>query len=110
MNKADHDSSFSFLRYVGTLSSGAIALQIGFLERVFPHPKWKALVAISIILFTAAIIGAVVSQWALLGMVNVAPTESRRTWGGCFMVVMWASFVLGLTLAVVFSLINLFTL
>lgn len=108
--RPDTKPGFSFLRHVSTLSAGAITLQIGFLEKIFPHPKWKALIAVSIISFTASIISAVVGQWAMLGIINVGPTEGHKNLGGCSVVLMWATFILGLLSGVVFSLVNMFRL
>lgn len=102
--------AFSFLRHLTTLSAGAIALQIGFLEKVFPHPQWKGLFAASIILFTASVVFSIISQWFLLGLMNVGITETRKTLGGLAIISMWLCFIFGLLTAVVFSLKNLSTL
>jgi len=56
------ERGFSFVRQVITFSAGAIALQIGFLEKIFPHPKWKGLIAVSVGSFTLAIVSAVISE------------------------------------------------
>ena len=63
MNSEEHKrQTFAYLRHLNTLSSGAIILQIGFLEKVFPHPEWKFLIAISLTSFVASIIASVISQ------------------------------------------------
>jgi hypothetical protein len=102
-------SGHSFLRYIGTLSTSAIVLQIGFLEKVFPHPKWKALLAISICGFTAAVVFAVFGEWSLLGLKN-ARTEGMATFGGCAVILMWVAFLVGLLSGVILALKNLFQL
>ena len=62
--------SFEYLRHLATLSAGAIALQIGFVEKLFPHPKFRALVAVSIIAFTGCILSSIATQWGLLGFIG----------------------------------------
>jgi hypothetical protein len=83
------------LRHVTTLSAGAIALQIGFLEKLFPNPKYKALVAVSIIAFTASILSSVISQWGLLSFLGHKSLE-KGTKTGCFVILMWLGFIIGL--------------
>ena len=109
-NKPDTSPGFSFLRHLSSLSAGGIVLQIGFIEKVFPHPQWKAWIAVSIISFTASIVFSVVSQWSMLGIMNVGPTEGFMNVGGFAVVLMWITFVFGLIVAVAVSLKNLFQL
>jgi len=104
------ERGFSFVRHVITLSAGAIALQIGFLEKIFPHPKWKALIAVSVGSFTLSIVSAVISEWALLAIMTDGPTERWKTFGGCFVILMGASFVVGLISGVFFALVNMLLL
>src|SRR4051812_49125946 len=80
------------------------------LGKVFPHPRWKVLFAASIILFTTSVVFSILSQWFLLGLMNVGITEARKTLGGVSIIGMWLCFIFGLLTAVVFSLKNLFTL
>lgn len=104
---------FAYLRHLDTLSTGAVILQIGFLEKIFPHPKWKALVAVSLISFTVSIVASVVAQTATLGRF------SRYSWVwadrgfsiSCFaLFTVWLGFMSGLTTLMTFALKNLFTL
>src|SRR5438132_3482750 len=67
--------SFEYLRHLTTLSAGAIVLQVGFVERLSPDPKYKALVAISIVSFTASIMASVISQWGLLSFLGHRSVE-----------------------------------
>ena len=99
--------SFEYLRHLTTLSAGAIVLQVGFLERLFPDPKYKALVAISIVSFTASIMASVVSQWGLLSFLGHRSVE-KGTKTGCSVILIFVCFVIGVLTAVVFALINLF--
>ena len=55
-------------------------------------------------------VSAIISEWAMLGIMTDGPTEGWKSFGGCFVILMWVSFVLGLVSAVVFSLQNLFQL
>jgi hypothetical protein len=99
--------SFEYLRHITTLSAGAIVLQIGFVEKLFPYPKWRALVAISIISFTASILSSVLTQWKLLSFLGYKSTQGS-TAAGCFVILMWLGFIVGIVSAVTFALINLF--
>jgi hypothetical protein len=113
LNSAEHfKHSFEYLRHITSLSAGAVALQIGFTEKLFPYPKFRALVAISIISFTGSILCSVFTQWGLLGFIGRQsrgqinePADDRT---GVFTILMWAGFILGLVAAVLFALINLF--
>ena len=104
---SNEGSGFSYIRHLTTLSAGAIVLQIGFLEKLFPHPQWKKLVAVSIVSFTISIVSGLFTQWYLMGMKNLGVTESRLNRGGFFMLLLRWSFGIGLISAVIFSLKNL---
>lgn len=99
--------SFEYLRHLTSLAAGAIVLQVGFLEKIFPSPKYKALVAISIISFTATILASIITQWGLLSFLSHKDRD-KGTKYGCFVILMWASFIVGTLTAVSFALINLF--
>jgi uncharacterized membrane protein len=99
--------SFEYLRHLTALSAGAIVLQVGFLEKLFPDPKYKALVAISIVSFTGAIVSSVITQWGLLSFLGHKSVEKGLK-TGCFVILMWLGFLVGLLTAVSFALINLF--
>jgi hypothetical protein len=103
------ERGISFLRHISSLSAGAIALQIGFLERVFPHPKWKALIAVSLVAFTVSIVSAVISDLAILATTE-EPSNAWQMIGGFFVIAMGASFLVGLLAAVLFSLTNMLLL
>jgi hypothetical protein len=100
--------SFEYLRHVTSLAAGAIVLQVGFLEKLFPNPKYKALVAISIISFTVTILASIVTQWGLLSFLGHRNVEKGSNTAGCSIILLWASFVIGILTAVSFALINLF--
>ena len=99
--------SFDYLRHMNTLSAGAIALQVGFLEKLFPHPKYKALVAVSVIAFTASILCSIITQWGLLSYLGHKNPE-KTDYAGCSVLLLWVTFAVGLLTAVAFALINLF--
>ena len=82
-------------------------LQIGFLEKLFPHPQWKRLVVVSILSFTVSIVSGLFTQWYLMEMRNLGVTTWTLNRGGFFMVLLRWSFGVGLVSAVVFSLKNL---
>jgi hypothetical protein len=86
-------------------------LQVGFLERLFPHPRFKGLVAISILAFTGSILASLLTQWALLSFVGRSDLVGAQRDGeiaGLATALMWVCFSVGLLTAVLFALINLF--
>jgi hypothetical protein len=108
MDSSEHfKHSFEYLRHLTSLAAGAIVLQVGFLEKLFPNPKYKGLVAFSVISFTLTILASVLTQWGLLSFLSHKDPD-KSTKYGCSVIVMWASFILGTLTAVSFALINLF--
>ena len=98
----------SYLKHVTGLSAGAIVLQIGFVEKLIPYPKIRLLLAVSLISFTVAIVSSTAVQWYLLESVR---SEGKDVlWPGVLAVLMGLCFILGLVTAVVFALINLFSI
>jgi hypothetical protein len=55
-----HRAATDYFKHLATLSTGSIFLQILLFEKVFTQPKWKGLIALSLISFTLCIIGTVV--------------------------------------------------
>jgi hypothetical protein len=107
MSNESQGSGLSYIRHLTTLSAGAIVLQIGFLEKLFPHPQWKKLVVVSILSFTVSIVSGLFTQWYLMEMKNLGVTDRTLQRGGCFVMLLRWSFGVGLVSAVVFSLKNL---
>jgi len=104
-----------YLKYLTTLSTGSIILQIAFLEKVFPHPKWKALLVASLLFFTLSIIASIV----LYTTIVVPGLVDRTSFSGFFrdltirlwtLSVTWAGFLLGILALVIFALRNLLIL
>lgn len=102
------------LKHLTTLSTGSIFLEVAFLEKFFPHPKWKALVIASIVLFACSVILAVISMEAVLGLTAPNPlpldiglcTASRGRTG---MLWTWRSFVAGIVVLAAFAIRNWLT-
>jgi hypothetical protein len=107
---SNYSAGNEYVRHISTLSAGAIALQVGFLEKVFPHPQWKPLIAVSIISFTISIGSALRVHWFILESKVGGLTVEAVIQGGRFVRLMSWSFGIGLIVAVVFSLRNLFAL
>lgn len=104
-----------FFRHLTAISAGSIALQVGFLEKLFPHPKWKALIVFSVVSFTASIIGSFISQIVVISQVAELPltrTQGRRMrqMGRPGMVAAWLGFLLGVISVAVFAIRNLISI
>jgi hypothetical protein len=93
-----------------TLSTGSILLQLAFLEKVFTQPRWKSLVAISLISFSASIIGAVVVHTTLMGThIDSAKWKRGEKHVVAFgLLSVWMGFLMGVVALVIFAVRNLF--
>lgn len=103
------------LKHVTTLSTGSIFLQVAFLEKIFPHPKWKIFFVLSLLLLTASIYFASSSMEMVVNMSAPKPlpagiwqraadfASSRRVWS-------WRLFVWGVIALLPFALRNLLAL
>jgi hypothetical protein len=103
-----------YLRHVTNLSTGAVVLQIAFLEKVFPHPKWKATIVVSLASFGVSIIAATFSQAMVISLSGENPHPYRAgiqvaKVGLRTMIVSWFGFLFGVLTTMVFVLKNLFT-
>lgn len=101
---------FDYLKHMTTLSTGSILLQLAFLEKVFSQPRWKGLVAISLVSFSASIIGAVVVHTTLMGThIDSAKWERTEKRVVAFALLsVWLGFLAGVVTLVIFALRNLF--
>lgn len=105
----------SYLKHLTTLSTGALALQIAFLEKIFPHPKWKAFVVISLVSFTVSIVWSASTYMAVIVLtVRARLSSAERAFSvkiarGSFLTA-YIGFLLGIIAIVIFVLRNLFTL
>lgn len=104
-----------YLKHVTNLSTGAVVLQIAFLERVFPHPKWKAVIVISLASFGVSIIAATFSQAMVISLSGENPHLYEAglkvaTLGMRTMIVSWIGFLAGVIATMVFVLKNLFSI
>lgn len=63
--KADQEGEKLFydsMKHLTTLNTGSILLLVTFLEKLFGNPRWKALIAVSLISFVASIVCSVSSM------------------------------------------------
>lgn len=63
--KADKEGEklfFESMKHLTTLSTGSILLLVTFLEKLFSNPRWKALIAVSLICFVVSIMCSVSSM------------------------------------------------
>jgi hypothetical protein len=98
-----------YLKHITTLSTGAIVLMAAFLEKVFIQPKWRVLVAISLVSFMASIVAALVVHTIVLGN-HFESTDKRSRElmvGGYTLIIVWATFVLGMLSLTIFTIRNL---
>ena len=110
--KPDEVSKFQaeYIRHLNTLSTGALVLIIGFLEKILTNPEWKILVVISIGAFILSIVSAVISYTADVLFPGELEKDAPK-WLQPFMnvaiVVCWAGFLTGIITLGVFGMKNL---
>ena len=105
----------SYLKHLTTLSTGSIALQIAFLEKIFPRPKWKAFIVVSLLSFTVSIVASALSYIiviALTGRAELSTERVKRTKvaGHRTLVMALIGFLVGVIAIIIFVLRNLFAL
>jgi len=102
-----------YLKHLTALSTGSVALQIAFLEKVFPHPKWKAFIVISLLSFAISIVSSALSYTMLLSLTSRADVAIERAvytkkLGRYTMFTALAGFLIGVIAVIIFVLRNLF--
>jgi O-antigen/teichoic acid export membrane protein len=53
---------FESMKHLTTLSTGSILLLVTFLEKLFSNPRWKALIAVTLVSFVVSIVCSVSSM------------------------------------------------
>jgi hypothetical protein len=96
-----------YLKHLTTLSTGSILLIVAFLEKLFPDPVWKFLVAIALLGFTIVIILSLLLQFFILVEMDPDTPSYERVAQICFFTLA-ASFVIGIGSVVLFAFKNLF--
>lgn len=104
-----------YLKHLTTVAIGSILLLIGFLEKVIAHPRWRLLVAVSLICFALTVICSVRAHTSVVDYMLTTPEpipkeEWDRDWDHIerFWRVAWISFMLGVVALVAFGIKNLF--
>jgi hypothetical protein len=108
--EAHREHLFDYIKHMTTLSTGSILLQLAFLEKVFAQPKWKPLVVVSLVSFSASIIGAVVVHTTLMGTHIDSAKWSRpeKRFVAFGLLSVWLGFLFGIVTLVLFAVKNLF--
>ena len=102
---------FEYLRHLTTLATGSIVLEIAFLDKAFPHPKWKAIAALSLIAFTSSVVGSVILYtMGLRHSIGEWTGDVAQSVGCWTLFITWGGFLLGIISLTVFALRNLFAL
>lgn len=104
--------TLEYLKYVVTLSTGAIGIIASLLEKLFTAPLWKWAVVSAVLGFMVAVVGAMTMY--TLFLVHERP-ENREVdapdWvkivGGTSALAMWAGFLIGVLSLGVFAIKNL---
>lgn len=100
-----------FLKHITTLATGAIVLQVAFLEKIFAQPKWRALVVISLISFMLCVVASVVAHAKSIALsFRPLPHMIVKDFNvtTLSLIVVWLSFLAGVVALTVFAIRNLF--
>jgi hypothetical protein len=115
LSQADRVERFKigidYLKHVTTLSTGSILLIATLLEKLFAKPLWRPLVVVSLIGFMSCVLCSTVSY--TLSMATSFPGEydgidssKSDVLGGIFVVLVWASFAVGIVSLGLFAIRN----
>jgi hypothetical protein len=108
---ASYSQEHDLMKHLATLSTGSIVVLATFLEKLFSHPTWKALVIVAFIGFVLSILGAL--TWQLLSLLHISAVRSQRAGlvaGHIVVPVLGAAlggFLIGITSLAVFAIRNL---
>lgn len=106
-----HKGLHEYLKHLSTLSTGSIVLLAAFLEKIFTQPKWKILLAVSILGFIINVVSSVVIYSLLVlnspGR-NVHPEDWEQLTIASSIFITWLSFLLGVVSLAIFIIRNLF--
>ena len=100
---------YDSMKHLTTLNTGSILLLVTFLEKLFSNPRWKALVAVSLISFVASIVCSVSSMLQSANHVKHSGKFPRLETGvkTTFYYSALLTFVVGLAVLVAFALKNM---
>jgi lysylphosphatidylglycerol synthetase-like protein (DUF2156 family) len=73
---ASYSQEHDLMKHLATLSTGSILLLATFLEKLFTHPAWTALVIVAFVGFVCSILGAL--TWQLLSLLHISAVRSQR--------------------------------
>lgn len=104
-----------FLKHQTTLATGSILILTGLLEKVFSHPHWRVLIAISLTCFVVTVVFSV-RAYILVITHQFKTNQHGNDWAWqedwahilAFGQFAWRNFLLGILFLVVFAIRNLF--
>lgn len=103
-NKLLHDT----MKQLVTISSGSILVMIALLEKIFPTPRWKPLIALAFIGFLICIIASLVMMRAISLNVGAAYTRDFQPVERPAYTMGVSSFLVAIGVLVIFVIRNLF--
>jgi hypothetical protein len=102
---------FDYVKHLNTLATGSIIVEVSFFEKIFPHPHWKLLAALSLAFFTVSVISALLlysSTVTAAGRSLVTRKDDRA--GRILLRLILFGFLVGITSLAVFGMRNLLAL
>ncbi len=101
-------STYTYFRFMVTVSTTSMLVTVGFLEKLFTNPEWKILATISIISFLVSVISSVFAYTSHLGDFPGEDGNIDKPSAGVLVIIIgWASFMCGITSLAIFCLINM---
>jgi hypothetical protein len=98
-----------YIKHLNTLSTGSILLMTIFLDKLFAQPRWKVLVALTLISFLASVIGGVGAySLTVIDPTGDSPGKTELRLALLCTILLWAGFVAGILCLAIFAIRNLF--
>jgi hypothetical protein len=101
-----HDRLIEYVKHLTTLSTGSIVLEVAFLERFFPQPKWRALIVVSLVALATSVVASVIAHTALMTEPRKY-TQARESTFVFSIAAMWAGFLVGIIALGIFGIRNI---
>jgi hypothetical protein len=97
---------FDLNKHITTLATGTMLLMVELFERVFKTPVWKALGALTFMLFAATVICSVIAMFsfAMYSRKTHSASDDPIRWGAMFFSLALVSLIAGVIAFVTFTL------
>lgn len=112
-HKAREESAklwYDAFKHLTTISTGSILILVAFMEKLFMHPKWKAMVIVSFLSFVVSIVASVLNMTLLADQIAEleTPPSALSNAEGWALVFGFGGFLIGVVSLIIFSTRNFY--